>query len=217
MRKIVVTALALVALANLAAPATGEPHVRREESAYSTWLLRAGEPGHFKWYGAYAARDTVVVGPGGLERLMSHGGFFRGDCTKRKTRGGTFLECRSRDTVEINVRKEFEMSPTADSATMRTRAKGQTFQVEWTGDPLPGTYHSFEACWASEGNEGEGQGGGIWRPSDSVARFFGRRFASGTSDFAALTTGGMVSDCGFRTFDYDPDTGVIRASFRISR
>ena len=217
MRKILVTALALVALASLVAPATGEPSVRREEFAYTTWMLPAGEPGHFTWYGAYAARDTVIIGPDGLEKLMSHGAFFRGDCAKRKTRGGTFVECMSRDNILINVRKEFEMSPLADSATMRTRANGQTFSVEWSGDPVPGTYQTFEACWDPEGNTGEGQGGGIWRSSDSVARLFGRRFASGSADSAGLSTGGMVSECGVRTFHYDPDAGALRATFRISR
>lgn len=216
MRKSLVVAVVLMVAAGLAAPAAGEPNLRREESASANWMVPTGEKNHFTWYGAHVWRNTVIAG---AEGWFSFAGFVKGTCVREVHRRSTVTSCRGRTALAADADRDFEISPAADGATLRAEQGGRTFKVTWTAsEPLPSLYGSQEYCFDNEGSEGQGTGGGMWRHAHTVGRLFGHRFGSADDDGQGyLSTGAMVSECSFRSYDYDPSTGAVRATFRTPR
>ena len=219
MRKVLIALVALVTTLGLVAPASSEPNLRREESAYADWMVPTEEKNHFTWYGAYVWRNTAVAG---AEGWFSFAGFIKGRCIRKVRPNSTSTSCRSTGAVMANPQRDFDMSIAADGATLRAREDGRSYKVRWAAaDPHPALYGSQEYCWDTEGNEGRGAGGGIWREAHASGTMFGQRFRPSSEltgrGWAGLSTGVMVSECSFRDIDYNPDTGVLRVTFTTPR
>jgi len=222
MRKVLVAVLVLLAAAGLIASASGDPNVRRDETAFSDWFVPTGEKGRFAWFGAYVFRDTVI---GGTGDWFSFAGFVKGRCTREKTPEYVSIECTSTDIIQADPNKHFEMSPLATDARLRVRDKGRTHSVTWTVPPGGhGLYSSSEYCWSFEPGEeepeeeGQGYGGGIANAAQASGRLFGQRFSDpAKSRFAILATGVMVTTCSFRSVDYDATDDILRVTLRTPR
>jgi hypothetical protein len=215
--------VALFLVAALVAPASGgEPSVRRDDTAYADWFLRTAEKGRLRWLGAYVSRNTTIVGG---SSWFSGAGFVKGWCTREKTKRHISISCMSTDFVRADVDKDFEMSPLADEAVLRSRHKGRTNVVRWKGSPTSGGLYGYSEYCAtfSEGenepeDEGEGQGTGIMNPADAEGSLFGHRFDDPRqARWPSLSTGVVVTTCSFRTVEYDAPSDTLRVTFKIPR
>lgn len=222
MRKVLVSLLALMVAAGIAAPASGDPNVRRDEGAQADWFVPTGEKNRFLWLGAYVSRSTVV---GGTAEWFSYAGFVKGRCIREKTPRYISISCNGRDFIPADPEKDFEMSALATEASLRVRHEGETHAVRWSArGPGVGTYLASEYCASFEPGEeepkeeGQGEGGGIWNDAEATGKLFGYRFADpGKARWPGLMTGVMVTTCSFRDVDYSPDGRITGVSFRIPR
>ena len=212
--------VALFLVAALVAPAAGEPSVRRDEEAFADWFVPTETKNRFRWLGAYVMRSTTVVGG----EWFSGGGFIKGMCTRKKTPKYVSISCESTDFIQADVDKDFEMSPLADTARLRAREKGRSFDVRWEGTPTSGGIYSYsEYCiWVSEEGEpeeeGEGQGGGISNPAAATGSLFGERFNNPKqARWPSLSAGVVATTCSFRTVEYDAASETFNVTFKIPR
>ena len=212
--------LALFLVAALVAPAAGEPSVRHDEEAFADWFVPTETKNRFRWLGAYVSRSTTVVGG----EWFSGAGFIKGWCTREKTPKYVSISCDSTDFVRADVNKDFEMSPLADTARLRAREQGRTYDVRWEGSPTSGGIYSYsEYCiWVSEEGEseeeGQGEGAGIFNPAGVRGNLFGYRFNSPRqSRWASLSTGVVATTCSFRTVEYDDVSETFHVTFNIPR
>ena len=222
MRRILVSLMALVIGAGLVAPASGDPHVRRDEQAHADWFIPTEKKNEFKWFGAYASRSTVVGAPG--TEPFSYAGFAKGHCTREKTPKYISIECLGTDFIPADPDKDFEMSPLATDATLRVRKNGRTHVARWSSTPAGlSMYSASEYCFVFKPGEqepeeeGEGHGGGFWNPATAGGSFFGERLHDKNSRWAGLAVGAMVSTCSFRDVAYSPEEGITGVTFRIPR
>ena len=220
MRKLIALALALIVAAGLAAPASGDPHLRRREIAYADWMFPTKHKNEFKWLGAWVWRTTDIPK---TKRRFSFAGFVRGLCTRERTPDYVMVDCVSRDLIRGRANRDFEMSPLALDAELRIRHRRRTHVVRWRGQPSPnGLSIQGEACYSVKKGEaekeGEGHGAGIWNRAGATGHFLGRRFRRpGQVRAAALITDVMASTCSFRDVRYDRDTGTLHVTTRLPR
>jgi hypothetical protein len=88
------------------------------------------------------------------------------------------------------------MDPGVASASLEIKRNGKVHRVHWTASGAhPGLYSASEFCFSPEGEEeGQGEGGGIFRPASVTARILGKRFDKGRG---AMSSGAMVTQCGW--------------------
>lgn len=173
-------------------------------------MVPTGERGQFRWFYAWA---WETQGAGDIPDSFASVG--AGTCERKKTRRMVMTICTGNRWAHAR-RYTFTMAPDASSAEMSFKADGFTHRASWTArDPDPGFYSAEEYCEDSQGNEGVGIGGGIWRPARATGRVFGRKLTKATH-WTELTVGAMASQCSWvdRSFTRD---GRALLTVRIPR
>lgn len=199
-------ALVLLGLVVLGAEGLhAQPYARDDRQAFAEWVVPIKNSNRSRWYAIEVEIKQSVAG----DAAPVTASVLRGTCEEDED----FTFCSGRGTrVEIDP-EDFEMAPDLSSASVAFRHKRRGFEAHWSAaDPIPGQYMSWEGCMDSEGETGEGQGGGIFRPAPTEGTFAGRSFDADPDGFSTLSRGAMVTECG----PYIREVGLRDGSFRVT-
>ncbi|MEA2459984.1 MAG: hypothetical protein QOH90_161 [Actinomycetota bacterium] len=176
--------------AAVAAHAGPVPAPRIDRGASASWLIPTAKPHIYIWYGIdVEARETLSEATGVAYAI-------KGRCKIRRD----FGSCGGAGYGVRLKKGDFEMAPDASTASVKFKVKGHNYAAAWTADPLgPSTYSLGEFCSDSDGNEGQGAGAGLYRPSSTRGTYANRKM-DGKKDplqgaFDYVSEGPAVSQC----------------------
>lgn len=191
-------------------PVSADENVRVERMAEADWMIPAGKPNHFRWYYAWA---TEYTGAGDLPGSFVSVG--TGRCTRERTKDFVMTRCLGERHAHSDI-SAFSMAPDASAAEIRFKSKGFVHRIRWTAKrPEPGMYQAWEGCSDVNGNEGQGWGGGLWRPARAKGSLFGQRVTR-SNMWTELSAGAMVSQCSYVERSLT-EGGRARMTLRVPR
>jgi hypothetical protein len=195
MRKGVLLTLVVLMALSFAPPGSAEPYARRDRVAEAEWFVPTKNQDRFRWFFVRAVQSDEQYGDGQGpdEALMG-----KGICIREYTESSYSYHCFERERVTGKADGHFEMDDTAQWATLEIETAGGTYSVEWQEEkPYGGLYGKGDSCEDANGNEGVGQGGGIFRGAIASGRMFGERLKLEDTWYGEMRLYYSASQCSY--------------------